>query len=169
MNEHLSRVWWVYSRCHLSVCEHNPRLWVSPNSLSLPIPTSCAVIPRLHPVKEHPQVLVSQADAPFLLQKIDSVSMPAGQIRFAQEDTAIRTDYRDSCLQEGVNGAYLYSKIQWDVTERPYFTWLNLCRVLVGAHKDELKIFSKFYSNFGKWLRVSPKLQYLGSLPASQH
>ena len=76
------------------------------------IPTSCAVIPRLHPVKEHPQVLVSQADAPFLLQKIDSVSMPAGQIRFAQEDTAIRTDYRASCLEEGVNGAYLYSKIQ---------------------------------------------------------
>lgn len=43
-------------------------------------------------MKERPQGLVSQADALFLLQKTDSVSMPAGQIRFAQEDTAIKTD-----------------------------------------------------------------------------
>ena len=56
-------------------------------------------------MKEHPQVLVSQADAPFLLQKIDSVSMPAGQIRFAQEDTAIRTVTRVK-LSLGASGAF---------------------------------------------------------------
>lgn len=57
-------------------------------------------------MKERPQGLVSQADALLLLQKTDSVSMPAGQIRFAQEDTAIKTD-------AGAKGLFSGGRSEW--------------------------------------------------------